>query len=210
MSQYRNGSHSDRVIHSSILPLPPSCAMNDFPNSSPSVGVVVRVGYHRQLGRIMADIYVESPSLVSPGKGEYIEISEIDNELDTRLRELAIQCEIIRDEMEAQRKRLQLLINSDDKLVSAFDADEMLKQAIANKGMSTINPSTNDGFRSGYNSSSSSNTETPHKPVKASPISAPGVDASFFASLASKAAGDGGNPFAANQEDKEEEEEDSE
>jgi hypothetical protein len=112
-----------QVIHSSLKEM--TSVKSDFPNSNPTPGVLARAVFHRANDRTMVEIYHESPVIVSPGKGEFVE-ADIDI-VDSRVRELLIEiserCRLQGEELLAYSERLMNIV-SEDKII-----DDIIEQS---------------------------------------------------------------------------------
>lgn len=105
-----------KVVHSSLRLF--SQPDLEFPNSDSRLGICVRVGYDRHNERNMASVYYESPIVSSPGKGDTIEIEEVEGYIRSRALEISTQCRQLSKELLLHAERLeQLSIEDESKLI---------------------------------------------------------------------------------------------
>lgn len=100
----------DRVVHTSLAGLVKgslSSNSDHFPNDRPSIGVIVKVGYQFRLKKIVADICSYTPTLLSPGKGEYIELEQVDDKVRESLISLSQHCRELAEELTLHAERLE-------------------------------------------------------------------------------------------------------
>ena len=117
-----------RVVHSSFSSFPAS-KNQLFPVNPPGAGVIVRVGYHPREKKVIADIYMEIPSISSPGKGEFYSLEEDLNKLTrAKIFEIINQCDELIAQLEKQKTRLEQ-IGLSDNLIDDFDSDRIEKSA---------------------------------------------------------------------------------
>jgi hypothetical protein len=117
-------STQGQVIHTSLRPV--TSSKSDFPNSDPVIGVIARAVYHRSNQRIMVELYHESPIIISPGKGEFIESDHdlIDSKVRSLLIEIAERCRTQGEELLLHADRL-LEIASQEELIDEINESKI-------------------------------------------------------------------------------------
>lgn len=142
-----NNKLKDRVVHTSLAGLVSgslSSNSDHFPHDRPSIGVIVKVGYQFRLKKIVADICCHAPVLLSPGKGEYIELEEVDSKSREYLISLSQHCRELAEELTLHAERLEEIacneeiIDDLDKFIelrdSGSDPDQIGAEVIALRG----------------------------------------------------------------------------
>lgn len=112
----------EKTVHSSLR-LIQSSAEIDFPVSDPKIGVLIRTGFSREKGRIVADLYYEFPILISPGIGEVVELTELEDTLKSKLLEGASICRQLGEELLQHAERLENEIFREDLIDSTVNED---------------------------------------------------------------------------------------
>lgn len=99
----------DRIVHTSLAGLVKGSlsSSDNFPHDRPSIGVIVKLGYQFRLKKIVADICSYTPTLLSPGKGEYIELEEVDSRTREHLISLSQHCRELAEELTLHAERLE-------------------------------------------------------------------------------------------------------
>lgn len=90
--------------------------------STPGAGIILRIGIHPRLQSVVYDLYIESPSLSSPGQGEFFDLStNMERRVQSEQLRIAARCREIASAAIEQAERLEALASSGDKQVDDFD-----------------------------------------------------------------------------------------
>lgn len=121
-----------QIIHTSLKDM--VTVESDFPNSEPTPGVLARAMYHHGSQKVVVEIYHESPLIISPGKGEFIDADPetVDNAVRTLIINIAERCRTQGEELLQHADRL-LEIASQDVIVDEINEDRV-RQNIAYSG----------------------------------------------------------------------------
>lgn len=121
-----------QIIHTSLKDM--TTVISDFPNSEPTPGVLARAVYHHGSQKVVVEIYHESPLIISPGKGTFIDAdpSTVDEEVRKLIFSIAERCQTQGEELIQHAQRL-LEIASKENLIDAID-EEKVKRNIAYTG----------------------------------------------------------------------------
>ena len=95
-----------QIIHTSLKEM--TSIQSDFPNSNPTPGVLARAAYHRGKGCTVVEVYYESPIVISPGKGEFVDADPklVDKTVRKKILEISEACRLQGEELLAHAERL--------------------------------------------------------------------------------------------------------
>lgn len=141
---------SGQIIHTSLREM--TSTDSDFPNSKPTPGVLARAVYHRNYQRTMVEIYHETPIVISPGKGEFIEadIEQVDSKVRELLINISERCRAQGEELLAYSERLLNLV-SEDKIID--DIKEQIDNGITVGDIVSTKDSSNNYIDVSYSES---------------------------------------------------------
>lgn len=101
------GRLRERVVHSSLAPYSSNNEELSFSSSPAKLGCLVRTGWHAGLSRQMADVSWQAPILSPTSQGEYVELSDLEEFLRSKLLSIAKECRKHGKELIEHAKRLE-------------------------------------------------------------------------------------------------------
>lgn len=117
-----------QIIHTSLKEM--NTVQSDFPNSEPTPGVLARAVYHHGTQKVVVEIYHESPLIISPGKGEFIDADPdtVDNEVRKLILSIAERCQSQGEDLINHAQRL-LDIASKEVIIDEIDQESVRSKA---------------------------------------------------------------------------------